>query len=292
MSAQSLISRCASLALRGVAYLRHRLQMAATPTVGAIYVSDTGRQWRRRRAAARPQAIWPGLRVAIVAHVYYPELMDEILACRQLLPLGTPLHVTLPPDHASSVRAALVSQEAIIVHECENRGRDIAPFLTLLSSGVLDGYDAVLKLHTKRSPHLRDGDIRRKLLFDRLCGEWNSVCRIVTAFEQPTTGLVGWGQTWRATPSYWMANEVRVAGLAARMGASREAMRLGFFEGSMFWFRPAALAALRELSLRPGDFEPEERQLDATLHHAVERCFTISAWASGYRVLDLQGRAL
>ena len=37
-----------------------------------------------------------------------------------------------------------------------NRGRDVLPFVHLVNAGVLDGYQAVCKIHTKRSPH-RDG---------------------------------------------------------------------------------------------------------------------------------------
>ncbi|MDR6874156.1 lipopolysaccharide biosynthesis protein [Bosea sp. BE125] len=186
----------------------------------------------------------------------------------------------------------MVGAQDVFIHEHDNRGRDIAPFLAVLGSGALDGYDAVLKLHTKRSPHLLDGEIRRKLLFDKLCGNWNATCRALSAFNSAATGIVGWGQSWRATPSYWMANEVRTREIAKRMQAPDEAIRLGFFEGTMFWFRPAALASLRELDLRPEDFEPEARQLDGTLHHAVERCFTIAAWTREFTVRDLKGRAL
>jgi rhamnosyltransferase len=53
-----------------------------------------------------------------------------------------------------------------------------------------------------------------------------------------------------------------------------------------------AFAALTELNLKPDDFEAEARQLDGTLHHALERCFTIAAWARGYDVRDLRGRVL
>jgi rhamnosyltransferase len=267
-------------------------QKIAGLTVGAVFVSRWGRSIRQHLADAGPKADWPRLRAAIVAHVYYPELLGDILACQDLLPAGTPLHITVPPERSHLVREALGRREHVVVHEYENRGRDIAPFLSLLSSGALDGYDAVLKLHTKRSPHLLDGEIRRRLLLDRLCGDWNALCRALAAFERPSTAIVGWRQCWRATPSYWMANEARVQDLAIRMDVAAEAFRLGFFEGSMFWFRPASLAALRELDLEPEDFEPEEHQLDGTLHHAVERCFTIAAWARGYSVLDLKGNAL
>lgn len=281
-----------SLVVRGKAYVRHVLQKVVGLTVGAVFVSRFGRALRRKWPAGGDRATWPGLKVAIVAHVYYPELIGEILACREILPEGTPLFITAPPDRIAAARAGTAGRRHVYIHEHENRGRDILPFLMLLSSGALDGYDAVLKLHTKRSPHLLDGEIRRKLLFDKLCGNWNATCRFLTAFADASTGIVGWGQCWRATRSYWMANEALVRELAGLMQAPDAATRLGFFEGTMFWFRPAAFAALRELKLQPEDFEPEARQLDGTVHHAVERCFTIAAWSRGFTVRDLRGHTL
>jgi len=76
------------------------------------------------------------------------------------------------------------------------------------------------------------------------------------------------------------------------MNAARKTVQLGFFEGSMFWSRPAALNRWRALELTPDDFEPEARQLDGTLHHAIERYFTISAWADGFLVRDTKGKIL
>ncbi|MEI5668086.1 rhamnan synthesis F family protein [Bosea sp. CCNWLW174] len=273
------------------AYARHALEKIATITFGALVVSELGRRARRALAAIGRQRQMPKVRTAILAHAYHVELLDEILACRDVLPELVPLHLTVPIARFDLVRRRTEGLPAVVLHPCENRGRDIAPFLAVLGSGGLDGYDAVLKLHTKRSPHLRDGEIRRKLLFDMLCGERNATLLALTAFEDRRTGMVGWRGCFRTRPFYWMLNEARVREIAGRMEVRGDA-RLGFFEGSMFWFRPAALAALTELKLRPEDFEAEALQLDGTLHHAIERCFTIAAWARGYNVRDLHGRVL
>lgn len=275
--------------LRWRARIRHVWQKLATLTIGAVFVTGAGK--RLRAALSGPPARFPDIRVAIVAHVYYLDLVDEILECRAALPDAPPLFFTVPKDRVEPARARMAGIPGVTIIPCENRGRDISPFLTLLGTGLLDPFDAVLKLHTKRSPHLLDGNIRRKLLFQMLCGEPNATARALTAFENPLTGMVGWDDCWRAAPAYWMRNEARVREIGARMQAG-DAVRLGFFEGSMFWFRPKAFTALRELALTPEDFEAEAGQTDGTLHHAVERCFTIACWARGFAVRDLKGRLL
>ncbi len=227
----------------------------------------------------------------MVGHIYYIDLIPEIIECRDTIHRDVPLHLTVPFDRVVQARQATEGHPGIVIHPCENRGRDVAPFMALLNAGVFDGYDAVLKLHTKRSPHLRDGEIRRKLLFSMLCGGPKTVARVFRAFEEPDTGIVGWRSAYRSNPVYWMANRERVEGLARSIGAERF-VRLGFFEGSMFWFRPKALDGLKSLALTPDDFEAEDRQLDGTLHHAVERIFTIAALARGFVVRDLRGRRL
>ncbi|MGO8801433.1 MAG: rhamnan synthesis F family protein [Roseiarcus sp.] len=227
----------------------------------------------------------------MVVHAYYPELLPEILACRSLLPNGTPLFVTVPPEKHGEAQRRLEGVADVRLFITPNRGRDIAPFLSLLNAGILEPFDAALKIHTKRSPHLLDGNIRRKLLLQLLCGEPRAARATASLFEDAEVGMVGWAASYRAAPGYWMTNEAAVASLARRMNAADSA-RLGFFEGSMFWFRPSALEPLRRLNLAPEDFEAEAGQTDGTLHHAVERCFTIAAWAGGFTVRNLRGRLL
>lgn len=273
-------------------FARHVWQKIAALTIGRLFVSDTGRRLRGMLAGLRAPAAVPTVRTAILVHAYYPELLPEILACRSILPGTVPLHITVPPDRAAAAEAELIGIPDVTIHVCENRGRDIWPFIHLLNTGCFDACDAVLKLHTKRSPHLLDGEIRRKLLFAMLCGERNATLKALAAFERSETGLVGWEACWREAPPYWMANRERVEQIALRMRVPASARRLGFFEGSMFWFRPQALTTLRELSLNLDDFESEAGQVDGTLHHALERCFTIAAWAGSFEVRDLKGRLL
>lgn len=288
MSFSNRLAAARRLGPRSHAFGRHVLQKIAGLTIGRLFVSDTGRRLRNALAGLGTPERQPVLNVAIVVHAYYPDLLPEVVTCRSILPWMAPIHVTVPPERVAAAKTELAGVENVTIHPCENRGRDIWPFIWLLGSGVLDGYDAVLKLHTKRSPHLLDGEIRRKLLFAMLCGERNATLRALSAFERPKTGLVGWEACWREASPYWMANRARVEQIATRMGTPENLKRLGFFEGSMFWFRPKALAALRELSFRQDDFESEAGQVDGTLHHAIERCFTIAAWTRGFEVRGLK----
>lgn len=260
---------------------------ASEMAAGLVYASAP---FQRLRAARWSGASAPaGVRAAVLAHVYYPELWDEILAVRATLPDGAPIVVTAPPAQAAALRTRTGGDASVVILEQPNRGRDIAPFLFALNSGALDRFDAVLKIHTKKSPHLRQGDLRRRVFFTALAGSRAATARALAQFAEAKVGIVGPGAYFRTAPVYWMANRARVEALAAQIGAPP---RLGFFEGSMFWARPAALAPLRALDLSAEAFEAEAGQLDGTLHHAIERVFPLAAAAAGYETRSLGGRVL
>lgn len=260
---------------------------AGEMAAGLAYASAP---FQRLRAARFDEAQAPaGVRAAVLAHVYYPELWDEILAVRATLPAGAPIIVTAPPAQAAALRARVAGDPSVEILEQPNRGRDIAPFVFALRSGALDRFDAVLKIHTKKSPHLRQGDLRRRVFYTALAGSRAATARALTQFADPKVGLVGPGAYFRTAQVYWMANRARVERLAAQIGAPS---RIGFFEGSMFWVRPAALAPLRRLDLSLEAFEAEAGQLDGTLHHALERVFPLAAAAAGFETRALSGRVL
>lgn len=280
-----------SIEKRLLAVISHYWQKFQINTVGRLFVTQQAQFLRHALNSIRLPSEMPSLRIAITAHVYYVELAPDIIRLRNLFDGFVPVFLTAPLDRSDQLLDLVRDMPNVFVFPCENRGRDIAPFLSLLAAGTFDAFDAVLKLHTKRSPHLIDGNLRRKLLFSMLCGERFATYRLLASFQDPATGLVGWEKTYRTDPWFWMANRARVHDVAERMNATCYA-KLGFFEGSMFWFRPKAIDAIRDLQLPSEAFEAEAGQLDGTLHHAVERCFTIAAWARGYTVRDISGRIL
>ena len=258
--------------------------------VGLIVVSPLYQKLQALRLNRVASSV-PPAKTALVAHVFYPELWPEIAAIWQALPAGSRLLVTTPHSKASEIRSLIGHDPSIEIYESENRGRDVAPFLALLNDGRLDRFDVVLKIHTKKSPHLRQGDLRRRLLYTTLAGNPGNVRRILRQFSDPTVGLVGPALFFRASDFYWLGNRALVETLCGRM-QPKASVRPGFFEGSMFWVRPQALAALRGLGLQPADFDAETGQLNGTLHHAVERSFTLSALADGYDTRSVLGRTL
>jgi len=282
----------------GLETLRHIAVKLATLTLGRVYVSRPAIELRRWLDGRTPPYRFSG-RAALVAHVYYPELTGEIITCFLTLPDDSGLILTCPPDRAarvteaahSALRVAGADDRTLCIVTVENRGRDIAPFLHVLNSGMLRDYDAVLKLHTKRSPHLRDGDIRRKLLYTALAGTPRRTSAVLKMFESPTTGLVGWRMAWRSSSFFWMKNTARVKQLCHALHCAVP-VQPSFFEGSMFWLRPSALKRLTELGLETGDFEAEAGQTDGTLHHAIERIFPLIAASNGFSTQDIRGRIL
>lgn len=273
-------------------YARHVAEKLTTLSVGRIVTSTIVARLRDALSDISGPVEETSVRTAVLAHIYYPELLPELVDCRRWLPQGTPLHLTVPYAQVRAVKARTRAMVDVTIHEVENRGRDIAPFMQVLKSGCLDHYDAVLKIHGKRSLHLLDGDIRRRLLLLGLAGSPPVLVRILRQFEHATTGIVGWRQSYRRGRFYWRHNERRVRELVSQMGGDGGNVTLGFFEGSMFWFRPAAFVPLRNLAVGALDFECEQGQLDGTLHHAIERVFCSAARISGHAVLDTRGSSL
>ncbi len=258
----------------------HPLLVGALPTQVA-----NSRPRPMRPAPTRRRPEWP--RVLVLVHVYYPEIWPSIADRLSRMPERFDLVVSLTRHRAEGLeRDILCSFPQAKIAVVDNIGRDIWPFLCMIEQGLAHGYDAVLKLHTKRSPHRLDGDLWRERLLDALLPSPEGIARILDVLRRDReVGLVvPDGNVLGA--EFWGSNRELVETIAARVPLAFDPESLLFPAGSMFWSRPFLLERLGDPGIAAEDFEPETDAIDSTLGHAMERYVGVVARASGLAIIE------
>lgn len=235
-------------------------------------------------------------RVAAAVHLYYIDLLDEIATHLTNITEPFDIFVTTPfeADVPTIFNRLADIAEGITVVVAENRGRDIGPFMALYLAGHLDRYDAVVKLHSKKSTYSAHGALWRAQLYGAILGTSVHALRSISLLRSGA-GIVGPHSQYLTHLSFWGANKQRVRQMLLTMDPSDQTdIELGFFAGSMFWFRPDALSKLKLLSDDDLRFEDETGLQDGTLAHAFERVFCLVSRRAGIPVttLDLNGQEI
>jgi lipopolysaccharide biosynthesis protein/2-polyprenyl-3-methyl-5-hydroxy-6-metoxy-1,4-benzoquinol methylase len=239
-----------------------------------------------KQALKTPASMMPSplaSKVCVVVHAFYPELLTEIFDYLKQWSTPYRLVITTTPDKSEAVQVELDKHSmAADVLTQENRGRDILPFIKALQNAVKDE-PLILKLHTKKSTHREDGDTWRKDLLSKLLAP-EKASKIFTAFaEHNDLGLIAPEGHILSMSTYWGSNAGTVHRLTKKMGGDVFLPESTLFAaGSMFYVRSTAIQPIIDLGLRDLDFEEEAGQVDGTLAHAIERCFSVATWLSGY----------
>jgi len=216
-------------------------------------------------------------RVAVALHLFYVDLLEEILdylenICEPFdLFITTPFEADVPRILATTGKRGL----AVTIALTENKGRDVGPFLSLLRARMLDKYDAVLKLHSKKSLYSEQGKSWRRQILAPLCGDSLTVFKSLALVRRPDVGVVGPSRYFLTNEKYWGANKGNLHTILTAGGVQKAAAdpALAFFAGTMFWFKPAALFAIHAMPEAVFEFEAENGKQDGTLAHAWERAF-------------------
>jgi len=238
------------------------------------------------------------MKIAVVIHLYYTDLWDEFkkILLTWVFPFSIILTIVRDDEELRrDVKNVFPEAEIIIV---DNIGRDVRPFLLLLELGKLDKFGLVCKVHGKRSlggGRLRlIGDIVRRAALLDLMSTGRQASKISMLFsENPDLGIVGSkrflsSNNGSGTRDVIGLNRQSVESLASKMNSFIQEGEFDFFEGTMFWARPAALSPLRKLALAADAFSPESGRLDGALEHAVERLFNHSARTAGFKVAAIR----
>jgi lipopolysaccharide biosynthesis protein len=221
-------------------------------------------------------------KVAIVIHAFYDDVLAEILTyLHDLTVVPFKIFVSTVSEKYDAVSRLLDDYGfEYCLDVFENRGRDVLPFIRMAESVEREGFEYLIKVHTKRSPHRVDGDEWRSELYSKLLRN-DAVIQALGIFkENLRIGVVGPDNHVVPMNFYWGSNAKAVQVLGERLGVSSvDLMNIDFVAGTMFMARLSALKPLLALGLDHDDFEPELGQVDGTLAHAIERAISISAYA-------------
>lgn len=237
------------------------------------------------------------LKVAAVVHIFYPELAAELKRLLLNIPCAVDVYISTTSDDKQAAIAktfADFGKGRVVVKVFPNRGRDVAPAFVGFKD-IYGGYDVCVHLHSKKSPHAeRRLAGWRDHLYKNLLGSPETVGGILNILANEKVGVVfpqyfapirvsiNWGENYFATKDF-------LRGLGIEIDNRH---LIEFPAGSMFWFKPKALAPLFDSGLTFDDFPEECGQVDGTIAHAIERAFLFIAEAAGYTWIKVGGAGL
>lgn len=235
-------------------------------------------------------------RLAVITHVFYPELLPEIIEHLKNIPLEFDLIITNASKEKISpepLRKALDKARNVLVLKVENHGRDIFPLVQVINAGLIDNAELVIKIHTKKSAWRAshdslagDGAQWKDEFLRELLGSPERITSILNYFAaNPRAGMLTAAGNI-VGPEHWGGDRHIVEELLRRLELEIEPSALRFPAGSMYVTRAFVLQGLRALCLSAEDFEEEAGQIDATAAHAIERILGIVTEEAGLRIVD------
>ncbi|WP_051173185.1 glycoside hydrolase family 99-like domain-containing protein [Thermodesulfobacterium hveragerdense] len=221
--------------------------------------------------------------LAVILHLYYPDLWEEFKQYLRNLTRSYDLFVSIPVEVCFDTDQIFDFHANSYVYRNLNRGRDIAPFFEIFKTIYPMGYLYGLKIHSKKSIHRPDGEVWRKKAIKALVGSPEIVEKILKTFEKDKRlGIISGKDMLTTYQSHVGTNQHYLKLLCHKLDIQWDGKDFLFPAGSMFWFRFEALKDLLKLELSFRDFEPEFYQIDGCLHHALERFFGLLVSKTDY----------
>ncbi|MDV2449658.1 rhamnan synthesis F family protein [Xanthomonas hortorum] len=235
-------------------------------------------------------------RIAVCAHVYYTEMLDELIELADTIPGQYDfIATTHTPEKKAFIEQKLSGKSNIgdvIVRVVEqNRGRDMSSlFITCRDLFLDDRYQLVCRLHTKKSPQVAAGraNMFKRHMFENLMNSPGYTANVLDMFhDKPWIGMAVPPLVHIGYPTMghvWFSNRERAEALKEALDLKVNfdpETPVGAF-GTMFWFRPKALRKLFEHPWQWEGFDAEPNHVDGSLAHVLERLMCYVAQDAGY----------
>ena len=220
-------------------------------------------------------------KIAVVVHLHYEEFFDEIM--KQLEQLSVryvvDIFMYVTNDIFENINCKPKEQynSNLTVIPTENLGRDIRSFLLWIDKGVYSDYDAILKIHGKRTTYLHQ-NWRQVMLADLINSEKNHF-KYMLSENVHISGPVKFEMSVKyknTTNTYSMDRIIKHV-------TTQPIDQFNFYAGTMFWCSSVYCKRLHDiLNDAPelyNKFEPEPLLADGTMAHAWERVLSnITRW--------------
>lgn len=235
-------------------------------------------------------------KLALVMHMYFPDLIDECFEYAQNMPANTDVYITTNTEEKK--QKIYERFKDLPCHKLEitlvgNKGRDVAPFLVEMQDKYMN-YDYICKLHDKKVGQLKPGTVGAAFAYrcnKNMLASRNFVKNVIKTFdENPHLGMLmppppnhaqyyialglEWGMNFDVTKE--LADKL---GLHVNMNKKKEPISP---LGGVFWFRPQALKILFDKGWSYDEFAPEPIGEDGQLVHGIERIYGFCVQNEGY----------
>lgn len=258
------------------------------------YITDNRTQYFFEHGTYVKNNIAPtnlSLKIAVVAHVYFIDIANELLVYIKNIPIPCNVFITTINEKIKKEISCIFNNYdngEINIKVIPNRGRDIGALINVFHD--LRGYDLVCKIHTKKSfdSSINDlGNRWRNYLLENLLGSQHLVYFILKTFEDnPRLGVMfppafpeiypytNWGNNYKIALALYKNRRIDIS-------IKENDNKFDFPVGNMFWFRPTAIEGLFSY-LTIDMFEEEPIPTDGTLAHAVERVILLESKINGF----------
>jgi rhamnosyltransferase len=238
------------------------------------------------------------LRIAVIAHIYYVDLTEELLGYAANIPAPYDLIITTSDDERGRQIEEILAGRPDphrVRHEVRvlpsNRGRDMGAFFVGCRDILRgDDYDVVFKIHSKKTVQegQNAGDLFRRQLLICLLNTPGYTANLLALFQnEPALGLayaptlhIGYPTLGRG----WFANKEPAAAMAEQLG-----IHVPFDDpsplapyGCMFAFRPASLRLMSDVDWDYDDYPAPDQHIDGSIAHVQERLFSYAAAELGF----------